>query len=274
MDKDFDFDEMAASFDRYLPILAPVADDIGDRLGQLQPAALVLDVACGTGEPGLTLLGRYPGVQLLGVDSADAMTAIATRKASARGLADARYEVMDSQHLDLADDSVDAVVSRFGLLSFAADPRAEAREVARVLRPGGVFSIATWDAGSKNLISYALSVSLRRWLNPPIAAAVERSERFAMPGRRERWLADAGLVDVRSELVTWQVDFADEVALWEFANDPIFLSTATGGLDSAQLAEVRRELFELLADYRGADGSYALPYACRLLSGTRSSVEG
>lgn len=265
MKNDFDFDQMAASFDRYLPILAPVADRIGDRLGRLEPGALLLDVACGTGEPGLTLLSRHPGTRLLGVDSSEAMTTIAARKASALGLADARYDVMDSQHLTLTSSSVDAVVSRFGLLSFATDPRAEAREIARVLRPGGVFSIATWDAGSKNVISYALSTSLRPWLSAAIVAALERSEQFAMPGRREAWLAAARFSEVRSELFTWPVEFADEGALWEFADDPVF----TGGLGPDQLAEVRSGLLDLLTDYRSDDGSYVLPYACRVLWGER-----
>jgi ubiquinone/menaquinone biosynthesis C-methylase UbiE len=269
LETDFDFDEMAPSFDRYLPILAPVANRIGDRLGSPAPGALVLDVACGTGEPGLTLLGRYPGIRLLGVDSSDAMAAIASRKANARGQIDVRYDVMDSQHLQLADGSVDAVVSRFGLLSFVADPRAEAREVARVLRPGGVFSVATWDAGSKNIISYALSASLRQWLSPQVVAVVERSEHFAMPGRREAWLADAGFTVVRSEPFTWQVEFRDEAVLWELANDPVFLGTVTGGLGPDQLAQVRQGMLELLADYRAADGSYVLPYACRMLWGAR-----
>jgi ubiquinone/menaquinone biosynthesis C-methylase UbiE len=269
MEKDFDFDQMAASFDRYLPILAAVADQIGDRLEHLEPGALVLDVACGTGEPGHTLLGRYPGIRVLGVDSSDAMVAIAARKADVRGLTDAGYDVMDSQHLKLADGSIDAVVSRFGLLSFAADPRGEAREVARVLRPGGVFSVATWDAGSKNILSYALTTTLRPWLSQPVVAAVERSEHLAMPGRREAWLADAGIAELHSELFTWPVEFADEAGLWEFANDPVFLGTVTGGLSPDQLAEVRRGLSELLTDYRRADGSYVLPYACRMLWGTR-----
>ncbi|TQS45080.1 class I SAM-dependent methyltransferase [Cryptosporangium phraense] len=225
-----------------------------------------MDIACGTGEPGLTLLGRYPGLQLIGIDASEATVAIAARKASGTG---ARYDVMSSDRLELADESVDAVVSRFGLLSFAPDPRAEAREVARVLRPGGAFSIATWDAGSKNIITYALTVSLRPWLGPPVLAAVERSEHFAMPGRRERWLTEAGLAVAGSELFTWSVEFAGEEDLWEFANDPVFLGTVTGGLDSDRLAEVRRGLLELLADYRSDDGSYALPYACRVLSGAR-----
>ena len=74
---------------------------------------------------------------------------------------------------------------------------------------------------------------------------------------------------MRSELFTWTVEFADDTALWEFANDPVLLRTVTGGLNHDQLTEVRRKLLDLLADYRADNGSYVLPYACRILSGTR-----
>lgn len=42
--------------------------------------------------------------------------------------------------LDLADGTADAAISRMGLLLFG-DPPAAATELARVLKPGGHFSI-------------------------------------------------------------------------------------------------------------------------------------
>lgn len=176
---------------------------------------------------------------------------------------------MDSLGLGIGDGDVHSVVSRFGVLSFVPDPRVEAREMARVLRSGGPFVIATWDAGSKNIVSYALATALRPWLRPPVVAAVERQEHFSMPGRREAWLRSAGFAEVRSELFSWSVGFADEARLWEFADDPMFLRSVAGDLDTAQLAQVRATLFDLVAEYRQADGSYRLPYACRILWGAR-----
>ncbi|GIJ52054.1 hypothetical protein Val02_89400 [Virgisporangium aliadipatigenens] len=269
MDKDFDFDELAAKFDRILPILEPVTERIADHLGPLTPGTELLDLACGTGEPGLTLLARNPGARLRGVDAAPAMAAVAAKKAAAKGLPDVRFEVMDSLGLGIEDRGVDAVVSRFGVLSLVPDPRVEAREVARVLRLGGRFVIATWDAGSKNIVSYALAAALRPWLRPPVVAALERQEHFAMPGRREAWLSEAGFADVRSELFSWSVGFADEARLWAFADDPMFLRSVAGDLDTAQLAHVRETMFDLVTEYRQADGSYRLPYACRILWGVR-----
>lgn len=143
-DHGFDFDKLASSFDQLAQLLAPVTDRLAERAVGLTDGVSVLDIACGTGELGLTLRERHPGLQVLGVDTSDAMVGVARRKASAKGLFGVRYEVMNSQDLAIAGCTVDVVVSRFGVLSFA-DPRAEAREMTRVLRPGGTFCIATWD---------------------------------------------------------------------------------------------------------------------------------
>ena len=267
-EKAFDFDRTAANFDLFLPVTKPVVDAIADHATGLAGGVSVLDIACGTGEPGLTLVERHTGLQVLGVDASEVMIAIARRKAAALGLSGIRHEVMDSQGLALADDSVDVIVSRFGVLSFA-DPLAEAREIARVLRPGGRFSIATWDATSKNILTYAMSSAAGGRLPPQVVSAMQQQEHFAMPGRRESWLAGAGLSEVNSALFTWPVHFADEASMWDLVAGPAMLGAIVGGLDPDRLEKMRTAFDDLLSDYRQADGSYVLPYACRLLWGSR-----
>ena len=268
MDKsDVDYEEMAVTFDQVLPLIGPVAGRLVDSAQGLAPGVSVLDVACGTGEPGLTLLERHPDVRMLGVDVSESMVHIARGKAAARGFA-AEYTVMDSRLLEVDDGSVDIVISRFGVLSFA-DPRAEARELSRVLRPGGSFSIAAWDAASKNVLTYAAMVAARAWLLPPVEVMLQQQERYAMPGRRAAWLRDAGLSEVHSELFPWQVELPDEPSLWALASGPAMLGSITGAITPAQLSEVRTTFGEVLSDYRRPDGSYVLPYACQVLRGTR-----
>ncbi|GAB2862781.1 class I SAM-dependent methyltransferase [Actinoallomurus bryophytorum] len=264
----FDFDSLVNNFDQVQPLMAGATTGILEHVPPLGHGTTVLDIACGTGEPGLTLAEHRPGTHLIGVDSAEPMVGAARRKAEAKGLADTRFAVMDSRHLDLADASVDCVVSRFGVLSFA-DPMAEAREMSRVLRPDGGFAVATWDAASKNVLTYAIASAVDEWLPPQATAAMRRMEQFAMPGRRESWLRQAGFSKVDSSLWTWPVEFADEEAMWALAGGPAMLQAVVTGLDDDHTHQARDRVRDLTSEYRRSDGTYVLPYACRLLWGTR-----
>ncbi|MFD2419593.1 class I SAM-dependent methyltransferase [Amycolatopsis pigmentata] len=264
---EFDFARMAKTFDLVLPLFEPVTGPLLAR-ASVSDGESVLDVACGTGEPGLTVAERCPGADLLGVDAAEPMIDIARAKAGAKGLSNARFEVMKSQDLRIADDSVDVVVSRFGMLSFA-NPAGDAREAARVLRPGGRAAIATWDGLCRNPISYAMTTAVRDWLPPEIETGFRLLDEYAMPGRRESWLERGGLTQVSSEPFSWSTGFPDEPALWDFAAGPTGLGPVLDELDDDQVATARQEFDRLMIDYRRPDGSYVLLFTCRLFQARR-----
>ncbi len=72
-----DYHRLAARFDAWLPYVQPVTLALLDRLTPPANGDEVLDVACGTGEPGLTLAQRWPTARVLGVDAAPGMVAAA-----------------------------------------------------------------------------------------------------------------------------------------------------------------------------------------------------
>jgi ubiquinone/menaquinone biosynthesis C-methylase UbiE len=138
---------LAAVRRRAIDRLAPVA---GER---------VLLVGAGTG---LDLDLLPPGVVVTAIDLTPAMLARLRRRADRLRLSvDAR--VMDAQAMAFADASYDAAVLNL-ILAVVPDPARCAREVARVLRPGGravVLDKFVPDAGP---------VSLRRRLLNPAAS--------------------------------------------------------------------------------------------------------
>lgn len=102
-----------------------------ERLGDLSPAATVLDLGCSTGYLLEDLRGWRPQATLWGLD----LVGAGLRKAHER-VPDARLLRADACQLPLAERSVDAICSA-NLLEHVPDDRRALREIARVLRPGG-----------------------------------------------------------------------------------------------------------------------------------------
>ena len=112
-----------------------VVDELAPRPGQRW-----LDLACGTGA--IAERAAAAGATVVGVDLAPALIDTARERAAERGL-DVDYRVGDSERLDLADASFDAVSSTCGIM-FSPDHEASASELARVTRPGGRIALANW----------------------------------------------------------------------------------------------------------------------------------
>jgi ubiquinone/menaquinone biosynthesis C-methylase UbiE/uncharacterized protein YbaR (Trm112 family) len=106
-------------------------------LALAQVSGTVLDNGCGTGVflERLNRDGR-PGTRFVGTDLSMGMLERAERRrADCNGVI--HLVQADACRLPFADDSFDLVFAR-GLLHHLPDPEAGAREMARVLRPGGV----------------------------------------------------------------------------------------------------------------------------------------
>lgn len=262
-----DYNHLAADFDRFLHLIEPVATALLERLPSLAAGQTVLDLACGTGEPGLTLARRCPQVQLLGVDSAAAMIATAASKATRAGLTNARFAVMSSDALTLADSSVDAAISRFGLLMFGDVP-GSARELGRVLRAGGHFSLAVWDELSQNTLIHAIMTVLRGHLPKGSGSPMDDVQKWAAEGLRLQLLKDAGLGVVQSEMFSWTYHFRDFAELWELLGRMGHF-TGQAALPPQSQPAVQTELHASLSQYRQEDGTYVLPHTCRLIWGRR-----
>jgi ubiquinone/menaquinone biosynthesis C-methylase UbiE len=144
---------------RMLALTAPIS---GDR---------VLELACGPGGVGIVAAPRVAPVgEVVLSDVVAEMAAIAGARAAELGLGNVRARVLDLEQIDEPDAAFDVVLCREGLM-FAVEPVRGAREIARVLRPGGRVAIAVWGARARNpwlgVIFDAVSAQLGRLVPPP-----------------------------------------------------------------------------------------------------------
>lgn len=112
----------------------------------IDAAATVLDIGCGTGVAARTIALR-PGFvgTLLGIDLSAYLINTATRLAEEDKVANrVTFRTGDTHSLDLPDAAFDAVVAHT-LISHVQDPLAVLQEAARVVKPGGKVGIFDGD---------------------------------------------------------------------------------------------------------------------------------
>jgi demethylmenaquinone methyltransferase/2-methoxy-6-polyprenyl-1,4-benzoquinol methylase len=100
--------------------------------------AVILDIACGTGDIALSLATRLPDCQIIGLDYSKNMLAVAKKRSKALPEAVPRAEFVfgDAMHLPFTDASIDAITISFGLRNLP-DFALALQEFSRVLVPGG-----------------------------------------------------------------------------------------------------------------------------------------
>jgi demethylmenaquinone methyltransferase/2-methoxy-6-polyprenyl-1,4-benzoquinol methylase len=114
------------------------------RLAELTPATRVLDLACGTGD--ITFEAGRSGARVVGLDITERMVRLAREKGDSHPFRGSRTEkgdcppflVGDMMALPFPDAAFDVATAGYGIRN-VPELRTALREVARVLRPGGVF---------------------------------------------------------------------------------------------------------------------------------------
>lgn len=151
-----------ANYDRYMGPLffEPFAREVARRLSGLREGAL-LETAAGTGIVTAALVASLPpAVAITATDLNQPMLDHAMGKP---GMERVAFRQADALTLPFADASFDAVVCQFGAMFFP-DRVAAYREARRVLRPGGLFLLSTWDRVEHAPVAHAaLEVLSRRF---------------------------------------------------------------------------------------------------------------
>lgn len=135
------FDRASGTYDAAAVVQAEIRSRLLERLDivRLDPAA-VLDLGAGTGHASRELKRRYPSAQVLALDSSLPMLRESGRQQ--RWLRRFVPVCADAHRLPLRSQSFDLVLSNLAI-EWCHDPDAVFAEVARVLRPKGLFTFTT-----------------------------------------------------------------------------------------------------------------------------------
>jgi len=183
------------------PLLQCIAQEL--RVG---PGQVFADLGCGRGGPGLWV-ARETGACLLGIDFSRVGIEHAAQRARLFGVGDrSTFLQRDIARTELPDASLDAAMSVDVWQMLPDKPRA-AREIMRLLRPGGRFVFTTWSLKILRLPLYA-SQQMNEQSFRDAGGIIESCE--VTPGweRRQRAFYE-GLLKNEQELV---VQLGQEVA--------------------------------------------------------------
>jgi SAM-dependent methyltransferase len=209
---------------------------------QLKAGQRVLDVGCGTGV--VALAATRTGAHVTALDLTPELLARARENASIAG-AEVDWHEGDVEALPFEDASFDAVVSQFGHM-FAPRPEVATREMLRVLKPGGTIAFTTWPP---ELYTGRMFALMGRYLPPPPGVAPPPQWGIIDIVRERLGAAVTDLVFDRGTLRGPYLSVQHVRVFMEQNVGPVQRIVQTIGSDAARLAEFRRELDALTAQY-------------------------
>jgi SAM-dependent methyltransferase len=249
-----------------MAFLRPMGDEI---IAALRPAGAdhVLDIATGTGEPGLTIAAAIPAGQVIGTDLAEGMLAIAVARARERGLSNYRTQAADVCALPFPDATFDAISCRMGFMFFP-DMALAAKEILRVLKPGGRFSTSVWSGGDRNPWVTTMMGAIDRHapLPPPVPGAPGMF-RCAAPGMIAGLLRTAGLDQVTEKEIFGQVTYESPDQYWGMMMEvaaPVV--NAMSKVDEPTRARIKADV---LAALPRTSAGVSLNFSARIISGVK-----
>jgi len=163
----------------------------------LGPPHRVLDVACGSG---LAIeLGRMRGARCDGIDASQRLVAVARHRNP-----DSEIHVGDMHDLPWADDTFDIVTSFRGI--WGTTPAAM-KEIRRVLKPGGRFSMTVWGDVKKSQAAWMFTPF--RWAADDKVDHQATMVSLGRPGVGVEFLRAAGFEPEERFLVPFVMEYAD-----------------------------------------------------------------
>lgn len=226
----------------------------------------ILDIAAGTGEPGLTIASMLDRGKVVLTDVAQDMLEIAKENAQRRGIGNIETRVCDVSELPFDDNSFDAISCRFGFMFFP-DMQIAANEMARVLKPGGRLATSVWNVPEKNFWVTAMMGTIRKNMDlPQPSPGAPGMFRCSPPGLMRGIFEKARFKNVSEQEVATKLNAGTIETYWNMMTEvgaPIV--AALSQADDAVRKRIKTQVYELLNE-KFPDGHVAIEAAALLIS--------
>ena len=190
------------------------------QAAEVKRGMAVLDVACGTGDPALSLAAAVGSDgQVTATDLMPELVAAAEKGAQEQGLSNIAFRQADAEDLPFSDQTFDVVTCRHGVMFFPNVQRA-LKEVHRVLKPGGRAVFTALGPSEQQHTRIAQEV-LRKYVEPrpPETGGLDPS-RFAESGLLSAEMRQAGFHEVAEESLSVPWPWPGSVdEYWEFTRE-------------------------------------------------------
>jgi len=248
--------------------LAPVGEAIIKSL-EIKDDQHHLDIATGTGEPGLSIAKLAPLGRVVLTDFVGEMLVIAARRAEAEDLTNIETVLCSADDLPFGDSTFDSVSVRFGYMFFP-DMLKATEEFARVLKPGGRLCSSVWIKPEENpwttIVMDAIAAEIEL---PALKPGEPNMFRCAAPGCVSDLYKRVGL----SAIFEWNVpvikisDSPDDY--WEMISE--HASLAVTALKKVDQSSQQRIQARVMRDVRAfqVDGKIRVPGLARCIVGTK-----
>jgi SAM-dependent methyltransferase len=215
----------------------------------LEAGTRVLDVACGNGNAALAAARRR--ARVTGLDYVPTLLARAGERAQGERL---ELELVegDAERLPFADGHFDVALSTFGIM-FAPDQAQAAREIFRVVRPGGRIGLCNWTP--EGFIGQLLK-TVGKHVPPP--AGVASPIAWGTEGRLGELFPGARSVRVDRKQFAFRYESAAVfIDVFRRFYGPTHL--AFRALDEQRQAQLAADMSELSARFNRSRTSFVVP---------------
>ncbi len=248
--------------------LAPVSTAMIERL-DIADDQQHLDIAAGTGEPGLSIAKLSPNGRVVVTDLVAEMLDIASRRAHAQGVTNIETQVCSADDLPFDDGTFDSVSVRFGYMFFPDGDQATA-EFVRVLEPGGRLCASVWVKPDENpWTSIAMQAIATETVVAPPDPDGPNMFRCAAPGSVSALYEGAGLRDVAEWDVAVELVTRSPAEYWDMISEHVSLAVAAlQHVDDTARERIRARAISTVSAFE-QDGTVRVPGMARCIVGTK-----